>query len=99
MKSTALSLSAALALALSFGMADDAAAQERVVKIAGFGAKSGVVRSFGVNSEAAMLAAADTINKQGGVTLGDGAKAKIQIEYFDDRCTAEEGISVMRRVA
>lgn len=99
MKSTALSLSTALALALSFGMADGAAAQERVVKIAGFGAKSGVVRSFGVNSEAAMLAAADVINKQGGVKLGDGTKAKIQIEYFDDRCTAEEGISVMRRVA
>lgn len=99
MKRTALSLSSALALALSFGVADGAAAQERVVKIAGFGAKSGVVRSFGVNSEAAMRAAADVINDAGGVTLGDGTKAKIEIEYFDDRCTAEEGISVLRRVA
>lgn len=76
-----------------------AAAQERVVKIYGFGAKSGVVRIFGLNSEAAMKAAAEQINKAGGVTLGDGAKAKIVIEYLDDRCNAEEGINALRRIA
>jgi len=76
-----------------------AAAQERTVKIAGFGAKSGVVRSFGVNSEAAIRAAADEINKAGGVKLGDGTRGKIVTEFFDDRCNAEEGISVMRRIA
>jgi branched-chain amino acid transport system substrate-binding protein len=76
-----------------------AAAQERTVKIAGFGAKSGVVRSFGINSEAAVRAAADEINKAGGVTLGDGTKAKIVTEFYDDRCNAEEGISVIRRIA
>mgnify|MGYP000952889218 CR=1 FL=1 len=76
-----------------------AAAQERVVKIYGFGAKSGVVRIFGLNSEAAMKAAAEQINQAGGVTLGDGAKAKIVIEYLDDRCNAEEGINALRRIA
>lgn len=76
-----------------------AAAQERTVKIAGFGAKSGVVRSFGVNSEAAIRAAADEINKSGGVKLGDGTRGKIVTEFFDDRCNAEEGISVIRRIA
>lgn len=76
-----------------------AAAQERTVKIAGFGAKSGVVRSFGVNSEAAIRAAADEINKAGGVKLGDGTRGKIVTEFFDDRCNAEEGISVIRRIA
>ncbi|NDD02271.1 MAG: ABC transporter substrate-binding protein, partial [Betaproteobacteria bacterium] len=37
-------------------------AQTREVKIYGFGAKSGVVRIFGLNSEAAMKAAANQIN-------------------------------------
>jgi branched-chain amino acid transport system substrate-binding protein len=76
-----------------------AMAQERTLKIYGFGAKSGVVRIFGLNSEAAMKAAAEQINKAGGVTLGDGAKAKLVIEYLDDRCNAEEGINALRRIA
>jgi branched-chain amino acid transport system substrate-binding protein len=83
------------ALAVSPGVQ----AQEKTIKIAGFGAKSGVVRSFGINSEAALLAAADVINRQGGVTLADGSKAKMVIDYYDDRCNAEEGISVLRRIA
>ena len=74
-------------------------AQERTVKITGFGAKSGVVRVFGINSEAALKAAAEVINNAGGVTLGDGSKAKFAIEFLDDRCNAEEGISVVRRIA
>ena len=76
-----------------------ATAQERQIKITGFGAMSGVVRSFGINSKAAMEAAADQINKAGGVTLGDGTKGKIILDYLDDRCNAEEGISVVRRIA
>ena len=35
---------------------EGAVAQDRTVKITGFGAKSGVVRVFGINSEAAMKA-------------------------------------------
>ena len=92
----------ALAIVATFAttaFAVPAIAQEKTIKIAGFGAKSGVVRSFGINSEAAMLAAADQINKSGGVKLADGSKAKIKIDYYDDRCTAEEGISVARRMA
>ena len=74
-------------------------AQERTVKIYGIGAKSGVVRIFGLNSEAAMKAAAEQINKAGGVTMGDGVKARMVIEYLDDRCSAEEGINALRRIA
>jgi branched-chain amino acid transport system substrate-binding protein len=85
--------------ASAFALATPAQAQDRTVKITGFGAKSGVVRVFGLNSEAALKAAADEINKAGGVTLGDGAKAKFAIEFLDDRCNAEEGISVIRRIA
>ena len=88
----------ALAVALAFA-AGGAMAQEKTIKIAGFGAKTGAVRSFGINSEAAMKAAADLINSQGGVKLGDGTMGKIEVEFLDDRCTAEEGISVVRRIA
>ena len=85
--------------ALAAVLAAPAVAQERTIKIYGFGAKSGVVRIFGLNSEAAMKAAAEQINKAGGVTLADGAKAKLAIEYLDDRCNAEEGINALRRIA
>jgi len=87
-------LALAVSLALAAGMA-----HAQTIKIAGFGAKSGVVRSFGINSEAALLAAADVINKAGGVKLADGSKAKMVVEFYDDRCNAEEGISVIRRIA
>jgi branched-chain amino acid transport system substrate-binding protein len=90
---------AALLAGAAISLSDGAVAQERTVKITGFGAKSGVVRVFGVNSEAAMKAAAEEINKAGGVTLGDGSKAKLTVEFLDDRCNAEEGISVARRIA
>ena len=85
--------------ALAAVLAAPAVAQERTIKIYGFGAKSGVVRIFGLNSETAMKAAAEQINKAGGVTLADGAKARIAIEYLDDRCNAEEGINALRRIA
>ncbi len=95
----AFSLTALAAVLTVTLVAAPALAQERVVKIYGFGAKSGVVRIFGLNSEAAMKAASEQINKAGGVTMGDGAKAKLVIEYLDDRCNAEEGINALRRIA
>ena len=98
MKPIALAV-AALFSGAALVAAAPAGAQERTVKIAAFGAKSGVVRSFGINSEAAIRAAADEINKAGGVKLGDGTKAKMVTEFYDDRCNAEEGISVIRRIA
>lgn len=90
----------ALAVAAGVGMTSSAVAQEeRAIQIAGFGAKSGVVRVFGINSEAALRAAAEKINEAGGVKMGDGAIGKFEITYYDDRCNAEEGISVVRRIA
>jgi len=88
----------AFAIALAFA-ASGALAQEKTIKIAGFGAKTGVVRSFGINSEKAILAAIEQVNKSGGVKLADGSKARLALDYYDDRCTAEEGISVIRRIA
>lgn len=98
MKRLALALAAVVSVS-AFVLMSGVAAQEKTIKIAGFGAKSGVVRSFGVNSEAALLAAADVINRQGGVTRADGSKARMVVEFYDDRCNAEEGISVIRRIA
>lgn len=90
---------ATLAAVVGLSVAAAAQAQEKTFKIYGFGAKSGVVGIFGQQSEVAMQAAAAIINKSGGVTLGDGSKAKLVVEYLDDRCNAEEGINSLRRIA
>ena len=74
-------------------------AEERIVKIAGMGAESGVLRAFGVNSEAAMRAAANAINQAGGVRLADGATGKIVVDYRDDHCNAQDGIATARKIA
>jgi len=84
---------------LMLAAAGSVQAQEKTLKIYGMGAKSGVVGIFGQQSDAAMQAAAAIINKSGGVTLGDGSKAKLVIEYLDDRCNPEEGINALRRIA
>lgn len=84
---------------LMLAAAGSVQAQEKTLKIYGLGAKSGVVGIFGQQSDAAMQAAAAIINKSGGVTLGDGSKAKLVIEYLDDRCNPEEGINALRRIA
>ena len=96
MKKLAFAVAAAFAATAFTG--SGGLAQEKTIKITGFGAKTGIIRSFGINSEAAMLAAAEVINNQGGVKLADGSKAKIAVEFLDDRCVAEEGISVIRRI-
>lgn len=98
MSSTPRRITLSLIAATAALAAAGAHAEERIVKIYGFGAKSGVVRIFGLNSEAAMQAAAEQINKAGGVKLADGAKGKLVVEYLDDRCNAEEGINALRRI-
>ncbi len=81
------------------GYSSSALAQEKTINIAGFGAKSGVLRLFGVNSEAAIKAAIIEVNNAGGVKLADGSKAKfVMTDFLDDRCNAEEGIAVIRRL-
>jgi branched-chain amino acid transport system substrate-binding protein len=92
----ALAVAAALA---SIGFAGNTPAQEKTVSIAAFGVKSGVLRLFGLNSEAAINAAVEEVNRSGGVKLADGSKAKMVVQpYLDDRCNAEEGIAVIRRL-
>lgn len=78
---------------------EPAAAQERVVKIAGVGAMTGVIRGFGINSKAVFDMVVDEINAAGGIKLADGTRAKIVTTFLDERCNAEEGISVVRKLA
>lgn len=74
-------------------------AAERTVKLAGWGAKSGPLRSFGVNSLAVLEAAIKAVNDAGGVKMGDGVMAKMELAYFDSACKAEQGIAIARKAA
>ncbi len=94
-----IGVAAVLGAAMSLGASTISYSAERTVKISGFGAKSGIIRSFGINTEAVLKGAIEAVNKAGGVKLGDGTMAKMELEFFDDRCNAEEGISVLRRIA
>ncbi len=98
-----LARAALLALALAAIVAPPAPApadaQERVVKIAGVGAMTGVIRGFGINSKAVLDMTVDEINQAGGIKLADGTRAKIVTTFADERCNAEEGISVVRKLA
>lgn len=71
-------------------------AAERTVKLAGWGAKSGPLRSFGVNSLAVLEAAIKAVNDAGGVRMGDGVMAKMELAYFDSACNAEQDIAIAR---
>jgi branched-chain amino acid transport system substrate-binding protein len=94
----------ALAVLLLTGLAvpltgTAADAQERVIKIAGVGAMTGVIRGFGINSKAVMDMTVDELNAAGGFKLADGTRAKVVTTFVDERCNAEEGISVVRKLA
>ena len=52
---------------------------DRSVKVLGWGAQSGPLKSFGVNSETALRSAVAEINAAGGVKLGDGSMAPIEV--------------------
>lgn len=72
---------------------------EQTISIAGWGAKSGPLRSFGVNSEAVLKAAVKEVNDTGGIKLADGTQAKLAYNYYDSACNAEQAIAVARKVA
>jgi branched-chain amino acid transport system substrate-binding protein len=71
----------------------------RWVHLAGLGALTGPVRSFGIGSWAALRAAADSVNQAGGIRLGDGATGYFRISYADDGCRGEDAIRVLREIA
>jgi branched-chain amino acid transport system substrate-binding protein len=71
----------------------------RWIELGAFGALSGPVKSFGINSWAALRAATDSINQAGGVRLGDGAVGYLLVTYFDDHCNPVDGIRIVREIA
>lgn len=95
---TSLIASAAVAAVALTGQTT-ASAAERSVHLAGWGAKSGPLRSFGVNSEAVLNAAIQSLNDAGGIKMGDGVMAKVELDYYDSACNAEQGIAIARKVA
>ena len=95
---SAAALAGVVAAALVAFAPTASAASDRTVKIAGWGAKSGPLRSFGVNSEAVLKAAVQAINDAGGVKLGDGTMADMELTYHDSACNADQAISVARKV-
>lgn len=97
MKSNKKSIVACAAVAVA--MMAGAVSAESVVNIAGWGAKSGPLRSFGVNSNAVMEAAVKRVNEEGGVKLADGTMATLAYEYHDSACNAEQAIAVARSVS
>lgn len=77
--------------------AGDAPPQRRPIKIAAFGTLTGPVKSFGINSRAALQAATDRIDAAGGVRLRDGSIGYFDVTYDDDHCQIDEAIGIVRR--
>ena len=70
------------------------------LKVLGWGAQSGPLKSFGVNSEAALRSAVAEINAAGGVRMGDGSMAPMEvIGYEDSACKGDQNIAILRRTA
>lgn len=79
--------------------ADSATAQDRVehpIKVAAFGALTGPVRSFGINSRAALQAASERIDQEGGIRLADGSIGRFDVSYADDHCKPDDAIAIVR---
>jgi len=73
---------------------------DRSVKVLGWGAQSGPLKSFGVNSETALRSAVAEINAAGGVKLGDGTMVPMEvIGYEDSACKKDQNIAILRKTA
>ena len=83
-----------------FIFAQNSFAADRSVKVLGWGAKSGPLKSFGVNSEAALRSAVDQINSAGGVRMGDGTMVPMEVVgYEDSSCKKDQAIAILRKTA
>src|SRR5579862_4412226 len=78
-------------------LAEDDRPPVRSLKIAGFGALTGPVHDFGINSRAALTAAAGWINAHGGVKLPDGTVGRFDVSYDDDHCKPADAIALVKQ--
>jgi branched-chain amino acid transport system substrate-binding protein len=95
----ALGALAALAIGTALIGNGSEAPHRRPIKIAAFGTLTGPVRSFGINSRAALQAAAERIDAAGGVKLADGSIGTFDVSYADDHCRPDEAIRLLQRAA
>jgi len=87
----------ASALALLPG-AGAAFQEEGTLRIGGMWALSGPAAYIGSSSRGLAQLAVDEINEAGGVSI-QGKRVKLQLYAYDDACKAEEGLTVVRRLA
>jgi branched-chain amino acid transport system substrate-binding protein len=69
------------------------------IPIKAIGALSGPVKSFGINSRAALAAASRKIEEEGGVRLADGTVGHFVIDYADDHCDPQKAIALLHQAA
>jgi branched-chain amino acid transport system substrate-binding protein len=85
-----------LAFCLS-SLAVQAQEKQTSISLRAFGALTGPVKSFGINSRAALNAASSQIDHAGGVHLADGSIGHFSIEYSDDHCNPDDGIKLLHQ--
>lgn len=85
----------------SYFLAFAAHAQQKdlSIPVRAFGALTGPVQSFGINSRSALAAASKRIDQQGGVRLADGSIGHFAISYADDHCDPGEGMELLKQAA
>jgi branched-chain amino acid transport system substrate-binding protein len=86
------------ALALLVPAGAGAFQDEGTLRIGGMWALSGPAAYIGSSSKGQASLAADEINEAGGVSI-QGKRVKLQLYTYDDACKAEEGLTVVRRLA
>jgi branched-chain amino acid transport system substrate-binding protein len=72
--------------------------EEGTLRIGGMWALSGPAAYIGSSSKGLAQLAVDEINEAGGVVV-QGKRVKLQLSTYDDACKAEEGLTVVRRLA
>lgn len=88
----------ALTLALLVPAGAGAFQDEGTLRIGGMWALSGPAAYIGSSSKGLASLAVDELNEAGGVQLR-GKRVKLQLYTYDDACKAEEGLTVVRRLA
>ena len=91
-----ISLVSTLALLVPAGAG--AFQEEGTLRIGGMWALSGPAAYIGASSKGQASLAVDEINEAGGVPV-QGKRVKLQLYTYDDACKAEEGLTVVRRLA
>jgi len=72
--------------------------EEGTLRVGGMWALSGPAAYIGKSSKGLSALAIDEINEAGGVAI-QGKRVKLAMSVYDDACKAEEGLTVVRRLA